>query len=278
MVIIAANELSFDVREKGKSDSTLAKVLVETIEQVEKCFPIYNIKSIELLFHDTPTLVKFPNQTKVSRVIDILRANKDFTYAQKLTEIINRSRKFSSLKDTSISIKDLQGGRGISEAYLTDSMLFSLNVICWQKPVLEIQKSGKNPKNIINLFHPKLQTDQILILKKKYIKLVLPNYEDDGRHDPSSNKYINGKSHIPKKAFEILRKAKPENETTWWAKCEHGFFHRFQGSTVKSIASVHWNGTTNPNASQTIVESTVPAELKTLLRDLVCYDCECREL
>lgn len=119
---------------------------------------------------------------------------------------------------------------------------------------------------------------------------VLPDYEDPGHHNPSSPKYLPQKSLLPQRPERLLAAALPAEgqsaNTTWWAYCEHKFFHRFQGSAFDNRPVVHWNGTTNPLAKQNCnvkftptLDSHVDATLRKQLMALgPVQGCGCREL
>jgi hypothetical protein len=118
---------------------------------------------------------------------------------------------------------------------------------------------------------------------------VLPDYEDPGHHNPTRPehaKYKNEKSKIPEQASRILRHAVPEDgQTTWWARCEHGFYHRFQGSERNGWVCVHWNGTTNPNATGNLDRRTATTEhdvtpnvKERLAKMPPVSDCGCRDV
>jgi len=109
---------------------------------------------------------------------------------------------------------------------------------------------------------------------------VLPLYENPGHHDPDSSARDPAKSLLPVSASRMLISALPEDQgrTTWWAYCEHRFFHRFAGSRSGIDIKVHWNGTTNPNAKQTTAMTSVPSWIMPALKPFVVLNCGCREL
>ncbi|WP_434043939.1 MULTISPECIES: hypothetical protein [Sorangium] len=119
---------------------------------------------------------------------------------------------------------------------------------------------------------------------------VLPRYVNPGHHDPTSPefiKYKNEKSQMPVHAERILRHAVPADGSpgcsTWWACCEHGFFHRYDGNDEGGLVNVHWNGTTNPNATgnrRAIRKATTaPTNVKDRLSAMPrVADCGCREV
>jgi hypothetical protein len=103
---------------------------------------------------------------------------------------------------------------------------------------------------------------------------ILPDYTDPGTHRPGSSNYVNGKSHIPDSARAMLTYAVRGEDDCWWARCQHGFFHRYGGG-----ATVHWNGNTNPNASQTTAPQVVPIAARRLLEKRPAFEnCGCRQL
>jgi hypothetical protein len=101
---------------------------------------------------------------------------------------------------------------------------------------------------------------------------VMPLYTDPGHHDPGSPHYVSNKSHIPRGAKDLFHYAHSDDGTTWWAKCECNFFHRFQGGDP-----VHWNGTTSPRALQQTSMAHVPGAIRAYWRNRAgIADCGCR--
>ncbi|GMT96028.1 hypothetical protein KH5H1_01470 [Corallococcus caeni] len=164
-----------------------------------------------------------------------------------------------------------------------DGMIVSLDLPQWRMTPLSAQVTTTSNTNRIEALdniwhsaHPKAHFSKI----SNRIPL-LPDYDDPGHHDPTHRNYNNEKSHIPIFASTILQYGIPANQngSTWWALCEHGFFHRFQGSSQGNQMTVHWNGTTNPKATRPSLLEEVPSNIRSKLRNLSpARNCGCREL
>lgn len=115
--------------------------------------------------------------------------------------------------------------------------------------------------------------------------MAVPDYENPGRHDPEGRtpeqqreyvQFRGRKSEMPRRAEDLLRRSVPvEGKVCYWALCEHGFFHRFEGSLRgdgEGWPQVHWNGTTDPRAcgnrqeAGRTTDEHVPAAVRERLR------------
>ena len=139
--------------------------------------------------------------------------------------------------------------RGLRVARDLDGGVLSFDLKEWRVPHIPPGETG-----VPNAWGPLLnQYRAVLDAVAKKI-WVLPEYENPGHHDPTSPKYQSQKSLLPRRPERLLAAALPADGqsagTTWWAYCEHKFFHRFQGSVRDGRPWVHWNGTTNPMAKQ----------------------------
>ena len=106
---------------------------------------------------------------------------------------------------------------------------------------------------------------------------------------PTSKFFDRSKSEIPVRHERLIAAALPEDGrssgTTWWAYCEHKFFHRFKGGLRDNRPLVHWNGTTNEYAKQNrdpdlahTTEDLVPVDLREKLLSQRVEGCGCREI
>jgi hypothetical protein len=171
---------------------------------------------------------------------------------------------------------------GLGEAHGRQGLAISFDVAPWQVSVLQIQRDEAGvvtTGDVANAWCDGLEGVHRRVLGRHVA--VLPEYDNPGHHDPSSAHYVAGKSRLPRNARRVLDQAIPSagQAGTWWAKCEHGFFHRFSGSVRGHRYVVHWNATTNTNAAQPTREDDVPSAVRKRLDGLgPVRDCGCVEL
>jgi hypothetical protein len=168
---------------------------------------------------------------------------------------------------------------GLGEAIRTRGLAVSLDRAPWQQPTLTVHRATRargSPRTVPNAWQGTIEEIHRAALARHL--RVLPAYDNPGTHDPTSPNFDPAKSHLPKNAQRILEHAVPDGNNPWWARCECGFFHRFDGSLQGTRWRVHWNGTTNPKAKQITREESVPRAVRERLRNLEpVRDCGCRE-
>lgn len=171
---------------------------------------------------------------------------------------------------------------------------------CWRKDRIAVAVSEENgatrPDVVYNLWSKREITSKHRRQIAARGLVAVPDYEDDGRHNPEGAtteqrnnylKYKGQKSELPRSADALLRRALPiKDRVCYWALCAHGFYHRFQGSLREDAGDwpvVHWNGTTDPRAlgnrweSERTTEADVPAAVREELKRLgPTEDCNCR--
>jgi hypothetical protein len=148
---------------------------------------------------------------------------------------------------------------------------------------------------LANACRPEISPVHRAVLARQHMT-VLPDFDhEDCRHVFGHRTYDKEKSHIPEHAARILTYAVPvEGGAKWWAKCACGFYHRFSGSQQQPEPGrmrVHWNGTTNPNATGNrqkkaapTIDTHVPLDVRNKLTEnakvsgLANGECGCREL
>lgn len=159
---------------------------------------------------------------------------------------------------------------GLGHALKSNGLAISLSTLHWSiDGVALVSLDPDVPSGLVaNAWKNELAATHRAALRRHIA--VLPEYHDPGTHDPTSQHYDSRKSHIPLRAKWILSHAQPHNDV-WWARCEHGFFHRFGGGDP-----VHWNGTTDPDAVQPTAEDLVPSEIRAFWKDRFVSDCGCR--
>ena len=166
-------------------------------------------------------------------------------------------------------------GRG--EALRRGGLSVSLDLPQWRHVRLPV-RTDEGDDAVTNVWTGELQAAHWPALEARLP--LLPELIDPGAHDSHSREFVKTKSIIPRHPDRLLRRAVPEaGRTTWWALCEHGFYHRFQGAHSAHRWQVHWNGTTNPRATQPSREEIVPVELRRRLQALTpTRGCGCREV
>lgn len=175
--------------------------------------------------------------------------------------------------------------RGLRVARDADGVTISFDVDTSRKPRIPDDDGG-----VLNAWSQRPEGHRGAVKRLGMTLVVLPEYENPGHHDPSRKELDRSRSLIPERHERLLQAALPvahtSTSTTWWAYCEHRFFHRFMGSIRDGRPLVHWNGTTNPHAKQNrdpteyapTVESDVPSDLRERLRLLRVEGCGCREV
>jgi hypothetical protein len=177
---------------------------------------------------------------------------------------------------------DNSPARGLAEAHERQGLAISFDLRPWRTSVLRVKrdKAGvETTADVANAWQETVEDPHRSVLRRHVA--VLPEYENPGTHDPGSPHYVAGKSHLPRNARRVLDHAipVPGHEDTWWARCEHEFFHRFSGALRGARHVVHWNATTNTNASQATREDDVPGVVRRRLEELrPARDCGCVEL
>jgi hypothetical protein len=185
------------------------------------------------------------------------------------------------LEDLEVVVAQVDGVacHGIGCALRVDGMAVSLDISPWRREMIDAIVGEGGSRQVVNAWRSEIGEIHRTELGRSV--RVLPGYEDSGSHDPRTPKYQAGKSHIPEEALRLLNRSVPSGAdlSTWWAYCSHRFFHRFAGSVQGGRMTVHWNGTTNPRATDVTPVEHVPADVR---EELVALGptprCGCREL
>jgi hypothetical protein len=241
--------------------------------------------------------LKLPDGTKLPEALRQLEARSRDT-AKRLRSFITKSLSFNEQgmllsEDAAPNAEVTYQGvmrPGLLVAWTYRGICCSADRPAWRtlRLTVEVTDAAKGQRHE---HLPNLWSGELDVIHRKVLQAhveALPIYENPGHHDPQRPQYDAGKSQIPEKAERLLRHAvKHEHDgtTAWWTRCEHGFYHRFQGPLRNNWPVVHWNGTTNPNAmgnrgkGQDFTESKVPPAVRARLALLErVSDCGCREV
>ncbi|MRG91323.1 hypothetical protein [Polyangium spumosum] len=161
-----------------------------------------------------------------------------------------------------VAMKGGQKVAALSAAWNLQAICWSAEHPDWREHVIHVDvvapSHAMGAPSVTNLWNE--VTNEHRKALSLHVREVLPRYENPGHHDPESptpeqqanyGKFRGKKSEIPRNAVRLLRHAIRDERggATWWALCEHKFFHRFQGSTnIDGWPLVHWNGTTDERA------------------------------
>jgi hypothetical protein len=171
-----------------------------------------------------------------------------------------------------------QPAHGLGHASTHNGITISLATPQWTKVAVDVCHHG-SVKPVVNVWQRQLAVAHRNAVAQHLP--ALPEYEDPGTHDPEDPRYIQGKSHLPRFPHRLLEHAITDapDSNTWWALCEHGFHHRFSGSLQHNVLVVHWNGTTNPVATEVTRVTDIPSAVRRRLAGLEpVRHCGCREL
>lgn len=269
------NELSFSGAPRGEVDTELMQALGKALLALRRAVAVHDQPRV--VFKTPPGLgaLKLPGGTPFSKALSSLPDD---------LRVVVHSLLDGPWFDDSIAatwhFADAPA-LGLGEALALKGLAVSLDRPAWRAPEIPVQRKSRRGAHakVPNVWQATLADSHRAVLAQHVP--VLPAYEDPGTHDPDSPKYDHQKSHLPRNAAHVLRHAVSADGShgTWWAKCEHGFFHRFDGALKGARWVVHWNGTTNPNARRVTREEDVPGDLRKRLEGLKpVEDCGCREL
>lgn len=290
---LVLNELSFNSTRVAQQHNgvDLLKRLALTIRSIRRSVAQHDEDRIVPVVPDGLGAKCLPDGTTVQKALHLLSLQ-DQDAAALLRRVLSTGPWFDdqglviSIAVTSDRASAMllgRNGAGLRAALDLGGLTVSIDIPPWQVTPLSLMVTtdtgATRTEALENLWTPVINASQLLILGKHVS--VLPDYEDPGHHEPDSLNYVQGKSHLPRAAEQLLRHSVPSDasKTTWWARCEHEFFHRFQGTPQGQRLRVHWNGTTNPKARETTQESVIPIDVRNRLRQMEpARNCGCREL
>lgn len=250
-------------------------------------------------------MLRLPGGSTLSEALKAL-VNRDRELGQRLSSLISRAPRFDEL-----GVIDGVDTQVREEVFYEDEPVLALSVVwnhaglCWSldRPGwqthtvgVSVSSSASEPRGemIHNVWCAEIRSSLRKSLSTMGL-LMLPLYENPGHHDPHGSteeqrknyrKFKEQKSVIPRNAEQMLRYALPvEGQSgTWWALCEHGFFHRYQGGKNNEWHVLHWNGTTdeaaigNRSSGERTRKEDVPMNLRKTLessRDRRFRGCGC---
>ncbi|WP_437533336.1 hypothetical protein ACSRUE_37485 [Sorangium sp. KYC3313] len=284
-------------------DERLLLTLYETFRALQYAVTVHDEDRVRACVTKDIWTLTLPSGAGLNALLGALgRRTRDHDKAARLRRILVDSSSFDERGDTEltkpeqtveVTFRDEQAP-ALRAAWLLRGLAWSADRAGWQVVPLPIkvrERAGDfRDEHLTNAFCANLAERHRAALAL-HVR-VLPSYEDPGHHNPDRmeyQKYRHEKSQIPRHAERILRHALPtEGGMTWWARCACGFYHRYMGTLRGERVVVHWNGTTNQNATgnqpgkrQPTTDEEVPTEVKnelTRLRTLGESDCGCREL
>lgn len=284
-VHIVFNHDSLNAAADAPSDEDLLVTLIEAYRFLRDAVTRSDWEQLKIILLRHPWELKLPGGTKFQQALGTLRRrNRDL--AAFFQQIISKA----STPDEEESIPNPNASyTALRYAWKKQGISWSTDQPGWRISPLPFSFQGvdgsREDASVPNVFRAALQTNDREALMRAGVRVV-PLYEDPGHHDPNRpNLYDRRKSHIPVHAEELLRHAIPEeNGTTFWARCECEFYHRFQGTRQGDWMKVHWNGTTNEEAtgnrkrSEPTSESDIPNDIRRQLQKNRPADrCGCRE-
>jgi hypothetical protein len=274
----AINELSFGTVETA-TDAELLERLARTLLALRRTVAVHDRHRVAFFGPSNLGSLALPGGSKFMAALQLLLRS-DELLGQQLLVLLDGP--WFDVSENALWQVDGAAAHALSFAFSQPGGLaVSLDASPWQRSRLPMKATGRRARNasVLNAWQPELAAEHRSFMDAQLP--VLPDYENPGTHDPTSSKYVQGKAHLPENADRLLEHAVPTGRTlaTWWAYCEHGFYHRFSGSRVRQRLRVHWNATTNPDATQVTRVEHVPGVVKARLALLVpTTDCECREV
>jgi hypothetical protein len=288
---VAINDGSFAPPPAGASDGAILSGLLASYRHLKNSITQIDHDQLVVATQEGIFAAHLPGGTTVSAA---LKAMSSRDVAAQLRQLLSKAKPFDLEKGEIAGVEAVRFGKvlfnqrfvaGIQAAYSVNGSSLSCGINDWNQHlrVTVRDASGAEASELIaNVWQEDLDLYNKQTLQSSEVR-VLPDYEDPGHHNYKGPNYQPGKSHIPSNALRILSAALPENRTTWWACCEHRFFHRYAGREVNEWPLVHWNGTTNPdatgnkNAVRTTVE-LVPISIRRILEKFPVDNCGCKEL
>lgn len=279
-IFLVFNDLATSALKNKLSGIDLLICLHDTHKKIVSSIKQDSHPNITTAFPYTRIHTVLPNGQTISQVIDLLKKSKKELVARSLIELINRAFVYNADPiDDSIELTNTKlTSPAIQLAYINSGILLSLAVPDWHVSDLTIVKNGISKKKILNFYKSNFELIDYIALHKFFPSCILPIYEDPGHHNPKSPKFNQKKSHIPTNAELLFKHSHDENTTTWWTKCTHNFYHRFQGTYQNGVMVVHWNGTTNPLATKVISETNVPKRIIKFFKNSSIDNCGCKQL
>jgi hypothetical protein len=277
----ALNELSLTLFDDTNDldDLDLVGKLGVLVHNVHQCITRADRGRLRLAVPSTFETDVLPRKTATKAAVSQLKKSKP-DLAKLLFLVLTSGPWFDDLQSTECIFQN-SPANGLAHALALKALALSLDVSPWRASPIVVTTHGRTDRkhNVTNAWHA-IDVPHRVVLAAKGLR-VLPFYEDPGHHNPRRKTFVKTKSHLPGNAEHVLQHAIPEptDVRTWWARCEHRFFHRFSGSKRDGWIVVHWNGTTNPNATEVTSEDDIPKVVRSELeRSPVAEDCRCAQV
>lgn len=288
-VHVVLNDASLEPAADSVSDEELLEMLVQTYRALRDAVARFDWGQIQVTFPSAAWLLKLPGgMTFQEARRRLAKRNRDL--GSFLNELLSRAH--FGIDESNVGLGALASGkcdRTLAFTWSIRGISWSANREGWRKPSLDFVVWAALPhgrkESVPNVFCESLQKNHREALQRAGVTVV-PLYENRGHHDPERPAlYDPQKSHIPRYAEHLLREAIPETGgTTFWARCGCKFYHRFQGTAQGEWIMVHWNGTTNENATGNrerkfpTRENDIPDDIRRQLLSRPPVDnCGCRE-
>jgi hypothetical protein len=271
------NELSFEAREEGpggeRRDIALLRTLGLTFTELRRTASVHDRNRILMECPSDVWALRLPGGTAFATAFDALSRTNEVLAT--LLRIAATDGSYDRSAQRPVRTEH-GGSAGLARAVSSHGLAVSLNVERWRLAIVNVRTASRS-KTVCNAWHPWITGAHLAVIGRHVP--VLPAYEDHGTHDPQNVRYVRGKSHLPANARALLEGSLTGADGTWWTYCEHGFFHRFAGTDRGGRMVAHWNGTTNPGASQVTRVEDVPATTRGRLVALGGFSgCGCREV
>lgn len=277
MVRAVLNERSLDISNRDIDDIEALSRFVKTFDALRSLIPARERWRLSLATPPNLGALRLPAGTALMEALHHLAA-RDEVEGQLAYSFLDAPH----IDDSDLAIWQFNGkdALGLSYALRERSVVVSIEGPTVRKTKLLIKRAISQVE-VVNAWRPVFDADHVAALGLHIT--VLPAYDNPGTHDPSSPRRDPSKSLMPEYAERLLENGVHAGGDTWWALCEHDFFHRFQpsgGAPVQGRRLVHWNGTTNPKATDPRTrEEHVSVELRSKLREEGAVSgCGCREV
>lgn len=302
-VHVVLNDASLETGAGPADDVTLVEQLARSFLALLDSVAVYDEGNLLACVPDSCFWSTLPAGSKLSDALRALQRRSPLM-ASRLRNILTRGPRFDSRgtvlsltppRDAEVTCKNVSPETPVPAlrvAWVLSGLSWSANRPGWwqrSKVPVRVTEVGGEPRDeeITNIWAEAIDAAHRAALQGRIA--VVPAYENPRHHDPDWPEYKGHKSEIPRNAKRLLRHAvSEESGTTFWAKCIHNFYHRFQGSGAAKDGSllVHWNATTNKRAKgndpikgKPTTDNDVPWEVrKQLERLIIVEDCGCREI
>jgi len=286
---IVVNELSWSGPCHDRDESGLLEILTRALVTARARVSTHHSALVDVALPEDLWRRRLPRGSTLGAVLVQMRSAAQRDLAHRLKQFIDTGHRYPASDPVAVDMPNGltvshrgQAAAGFRYVLESQGVALSLDVDEWRKHPVDVDVCrGDEPaarvQTIAHVWSDVISDSQLAPVGA--IIPLLPAYENPGHHDPEQpNQYIPSKSQLPRRPRRLLESALPEPGGTWWAFCEHRFYHRFQGRGAGPGPTVHWNGTTNPRARQVTREEDVPIALRKALSARPVDQCGCREI